>query len=356
MNHYFRNAGRVVFIVVFWTWLIVHARVHAQQIQSAETQQTAEAKQQQSDSQQQVTTLRMTWTDTSRQREIPVTIRFVETTQTPMPVIIFSHGLGGSRDHYEYLSLHWAKAGYMVVHPQHLGSDDAVWRQSQGQVRQSLTQAMINPANRLNRPRDVKFVISEIIRLNGDEQSPLYGKADADRIGMAGHSFGAYTTLAVGGMAATLPGGRRVSLMDSRVKALLPMSAPADSRQRGLVTMFEPIALPCLHMTGTNDQSIIGQTTAADRRMPFDQMHRADNYLLILKDGDHMVFSQARQLGRDVWRDAIHVKMILDASTAFWNAYLKADEEALQWLQDEQGFKKQLGKEGTFEVKKKTSE
>ena len=45
------------------------------------------------------------------------------TNAAPCPVIIFSHGLGGSRDGYEYLGRHWASHGYVSVHSTHIGSD-----------------------------------------------------------------------------------------------------------------------------------------------------------------------------------------------------------------------------------------
>jgi predicted dienelactone hydrolase len=45
----------------------------------------------------------------------------------PFPVIVFSHGLGGSREGYKYLGRHWASYGYVAVHVEHLGSDTAAF-------------------------------------------------------------------------------------------------------------------------------------------------------------------------------------------------------------------------------------
>ena len=75
-----------------------------------------------------VETARYDWQDEARQREIPVKLYFPKTGDGPFPVIIFSHGLGGSRDNYEYLGRHWASHGYVSVHLQHKGSDAAVWK------------------------------------------------------------------------------------------------------------------------------------------------------------------------------------------------------------------------------------
>src|SRR6185295_15877755 len=75
-----------------------------------------------------VATVSYDWTDTARNRKVPVKIYYPQKGQGPFPVIIFSHGLGGSREGYEYLGRHWASHGYVSVHVQHQGSDDQVWK------------------------------------------------------------------------------------------------------------------------------------------------------------------------------------------------------------------------------------
>src|SRR5437762_9936135 len=77
-----------------------------------------------------VEVLRYDWLDKKRQRKEPVKIYFPKTADGPFPIIIFSHGLGGSREGYEYLGRYWASHGYVSVHVQHLGSDNAVWQKS----------------------------------------------------------------------------------------------------------------------------------------------------------------------------------------------------------------------------------
>ena len=46
---------------------------------------------------------------------------------TPAPVVLFSHGLGGSREGNAFMGRHWAQRGYVAVFLQHPGSDDGVW-------------------------------------------------------------------------------------------------------------------------------------------------------------------------------------------------------------------------------------
>jgi len=95
-----------------------------------------------------------------------VKIYYPKSGKGPFPVIIFSHGLGGSREGYEYLGQAWAKHGYVSVHLQHLGSDDAVWRDAGlFDKMDAMRRSAFDPANAINRPRDVSFAIDELEKL-----------------------------------------------------------------------------------------------------------------------------------------------------------------------------------------------
>ena len=83
------------------------------------------------------------WTDTRRDREIPVRIYHPKDAEGKLAIVIFSHGLGGSRDGYRYLGTHWAGHGYVSVHLQHKGSDTAVWK--------GVKDPIVRPKSRLGR-------------------------------------------------------------------------------------------------------------------------------------------------------------------------------------------------------------
>ncbi len=72
-------------------------------------------------------TLDITVDDPARQRDIPVRI-YLPSGKAAAPVVLFSHGLGGSREGYAYLGRHWAERGYVAVFLQHRGSDTSVWK------------------------------------------------------------------------------------------------------------------------------------------------------------------------------------------------------------------------------------
>jgi predicted dienelactone hydrolase len=292
---------------------------------------------------------RYDWHDAKRDRDVPIKICFPKTGDGPFPVIIFSHGLGGSREGYAYLGNHWASHGYVSVHLQHLGSDSSVWQDVHPAERmQALRDSILNLQNAINRPFDVTFAIDQLTKLNSDD-SLLKHRLDLDRIGVAGHSFGAFTTLAVAGEIFVSPTGGEHSQGDPRVKAAIAMSSPVPQNKSDYSIAFSKIKIPVFHMTGTLDDSPIGETKAADRRVPFDRINHADQFLVTFRDADHMVFS-GHLAGQNGERDAFFQKFILSSSTAFWDAYLKGDATAKAWLTGK-GFQTALGDDGKFEEK-----
>ncbi len=291
---------------------------------------------------------RYDWTDAKRHREVPVKIYYPKTGSGPFPVIIFSHGLGGTREGYEYLGQYWAGHGFVSVHPQHSGSDDSVWRgKGPGAAAFDMQKAIFDPSNLIQRPLDIRFVIDQVTRLNKEDPA-FKGRLDLDHIGMAGHSYGGYTTMAVAGWVLTEASG--FAMTDPRVKAAIPMSAPIPVRKDRLDEAFGNIAIPCLHMTGTEDFVMLLKTKAEDRRLAFDHINKADQYLLIFQDGDHMVFAGMKDLMGRRPKDPVFHELILKSTTAFWNAYLNGDASEKAWLADGD-FKKALGANGTFEKK-----
>ena len=61
-----------------------------------------------------MTNLVETWADPARGgREVPVKAWLPAAPSGPCPVVLFSHGLGGSRDGYEYLGRYFASHGWL---------------------------------------------------------------------------------------------------------------------------------------------------------------------------------------------------------------------------------------------------
>jgi len=281
-----------------------------------------------------VATATFDWQDTSRNRAVPSKIYYPENKSEKSPVVLFSHGLGGSRDGYEFLGRYWASHGFVSVHVQHLGSDATVW-QGSATPGQALRAAATDVQNAADRPVDISFAIDQLTAL-ATKDPTWAARLDLERIGCAGHSFGANTAMLIAGQ--TL-GVREGVFRDPRVKAVIAMSEPVPRAMPESV--FAKVEVPVFHMTGTRDDSPIGETSAAARRIPFDKIDGAKQYLLILRDGDHMVFARPQT--------PAEAKLLQETSTAFWQAYLEDSAGALRWLDNE--FRDELGRQGTFEVK-----
>ncbi len=286
------------------------------------------------------------WRDAGRERTVPVKV-YAPEGQRHCPVVLFSHGAGGSRGGYEYLGRHWASHGYLCVHLQHAGSDAEVWRGSADPL-EAIRRATMDPRNAVERPRDVRFVLGMLADLNKREHW-LRGRADLGRVGMAGHSFGAHTTLIVAGQSFVLPRGRQWSMADGRVRAAVAMSSPAPPRPDTWRQAFSGVDIPCLHMTGTLDESPIRETRPEDRRVAYDNINGPPQYLVTFQGGDHMVFSGRGRL-RPGPKDAEFQRLIRAGSLAFWDAYLREDQRALRWLRDG-GYRAALGEEAVLEQK-----
>lgn len=282
------------------------------------------------------------WNDTARTRAVPAKIYYPKFGLGPFPLIIFSHGLGGTKDGYEFLGRQWASHGYISVHLQHLGSDDGVWKNAT-QPSLAMRQAA-NFKNAVDRPQDVKFAIDQMLKINAGD-GPLGQRIDTNRIGMAGHSFGAYTTLAAAGQTF---GPQETSFADGRIRAAIAMSAPVPRNPP--VNHYRQIAIPILHMTGTEDNSPIGDTAAAERRVPFDRIPATNQFFVNFIGGDHMIFSDRPPLLVNSERNKNFRKLILLSSTAFWDAFLKDNADAKIFLKQD-GLEKQLGASARYEKK-----
>jgi predicted dienelactone hydrolase len=244
-----------------------------------------------------VKSLSLTFVDTSRptspnhtypgapSRTLPTVVLYPERSAHDIhryPLVVFAHGFGGSGPIYQFLYQEWAAAGYIVAAPSF-----------------PLTSAGapggLSLLDYVNQPGDVSFVIDEMLRLNDDRNSPLYHNIDTHRIGVAGHSLGAVTTLALAG---------NTCCRDPRVDAFVAISGAQIPFPNGEFVP-EP-AVPLLLVHGT-----------ADEIAPYELSVNAYNasappkYLLTLHGAAHGPF----------WGDP-YQPIVRDVVLAFLDAFL----------------------------------
>lgn len=262
--------------------------------------------------------------DSERDREIPVKI-YLPSKTVPAPVILFSPGLGGSRDGYAYVGNHWAARGYVVVVLQHPGSDDSVWKNKPVSERMQDMKEAASLKNFMLRAKDVPAVIDQLQAWNRDVQSPLAHRFDLSHIGMAGHSFGAVTTQSVSGQKYF---GK--SFTDPRITAALMMSP--SSPRGNTARAFGSVSIPWMLMTGTQDVSPIGDADVASRLAVYPALPPGGKYELVLYQAEHSAFGDGPLPGDSQPRNPDHHRVILGLSTAFWDTYLSENTDAKNWL------------------------
>lgn len=273
--------------------------------------------------------LTLTVDDKGRSRVIPVRV-YLPGDSSAAPIILFSHGLGGSRDNSPYLGIHWAKRGYVAVFMQHPGSDESVWKGTRLRDRMAAMRKAASGDNFMLRVKDVPTVIDQLDRWNQQDGHPLKDRLKPELIGMTGHSFGAVTTQAVSGQ--SFPGG--VSFTDPRIKCALAMS-PSTNKMTRPERSFGSVDIPWLLMTGTRDSSPINDTGVESRLAVYPALPAGNKYELVLDQAEHSAFGDRALPGERGERNPNHHRAILAISTAFWDTFLKDDPAAREWLDGE---------------------
>lgn len=268
--------------------------------------------------------------DKSRLREIPIRV-YLPKENTTAPIILFSHGLGGSRDNNAYLGNHWAQRGYVAVFMQHPGSDESVWKDSRFGQRMDAMRKAASGENFMLRVQDVRTIIDHLERWNNEDEHALKGRLDLEHIGMSGHSFGSVTTQAVSGQSFL----GREAFTDPRIKCAMPLS-PSSNKLTKPEKAFGQVSIPWLLMTGTNDSSPINDTDVESRLAVYPALPAGSKYELVLDKAEHSAFSERALPGDKGNRNPNHHRAILAISTAFWDAYLKEDVAARKWLDSDE--------------------
>ncbi|MDR2437924.1 MAG: hypothetical protein LBE12_00960 [Planctomycetaceae bacterium] len=290
-----------------------------------------------------VNSVRFIWHDTVRNRTIPVKIFYpVKQSEEKLPVIVFSHGLGGSIDCCTYLANAWASLGFASVFLQHSGSDENIWK-GKILILNEFKKSYQQNWNGRTRAEDIKFVLDHLEQLFAENHA-VVTKFDLNRTGVGGYDLGCLASLLVAGQ---IPSDKGDSLYDSRVKAVLAMSPPIRYAGKSFQEIYAPIDVPVLFITGTEDDSIVGPTKAYQRRIPFDSMHRSNRYLVTFQGGDHRIYG-GRIFSLLARNDQRFQLAIIRVSSCFWKAVLQKDENA-EMVLNGYGFQTLLGGMATVE-------
>lgn len=234
------------------------------------------------------------------------------------PLILFSHGFTGCGTQSVFLTDALAGDGYLVLAPDH---HDAACEGGLGAgrarfVRLATTRSEApfgqpdawTDATYRDRGADLEAILNAVLKEKSFEGVPV----DSDRIGLAGHSLGGYTVLALA--------GAWPSWKDQRIKAVLGLSPYcAPFLKKG---DLGHIGIPVMYQGGTHD---IGVTPSVRRSGGAYDLSSAPKYFMELAGAGHFAWTDLNKSYQ--W-------LINQYSLAFFDRYLKVTTDPLAHLID----------------------
>ena len=211
-------------------------------------------------------------------------VRDADPLDEPGPPVVFSHGFAGHRRQTTHLCTHLASHGYVVAAPDHVGNTtaDVIAAMASGDFANMADDAR---ASAHDRPLDASQTLDAL--LSGE----LGVAATSDRAGIAGHSFGGWTTLTT-------------TARDQRIVAALPL-APAGGRGGPVLGPAEPILelleldwdrhVPTLMIVADEDSvlPLAGMQDLLERSASIDSM-------VVLVNADHFHFCDGAEVVHDM--------------------------------------------------------
>ena len=270
-------------------------------------------------------TLDVSVTDPLTNRDIGLRVRS-PAGQGRAGLILYSPGIGCGLSAGQAWCEAWQEAGFFVVTLDHPVTGSSLWDTDGTTLHENLARALAVAQYGL-RVADCSHVISLCLTTH-----EISRRVDPERIGVAGHSFGALTVQSISGQPL---GGKDVS--DSRVRAAIAFSPGALSVERA--KSMASVRIPFFCVTGDHDNFVtIGSgknamvlgSALANRLAVFDNLPAGKRQLLVLSRADHMTFAgerfDASHYSRDpavsAAGDPAAWARISAMTTPFWQHYL----------------------------------
>ena len=281
-------------------------------------------------------------------------------SEAPYPLVIYSHGSGGSRLVNLWIAEHLASWGFIVMAVDHAGNT----------LIDGLTGQNDTVATYAYRPEDLLRQIDEAEALNAD--SMFAGLIDTDNIAVVGHSLGGWTTLQLGGARLNFDKLREYCenpledvrentcfLLESALEIAAARGydmppkgnwdATVDPRIQAIVT-YAPYNIPSLDTNTVNVPAMVITGTADETTPPVRDTYplveslSVPNHLATLQLAGHNIFVDEcpntnfvtedvyPSCSDEVWdMDRAH-DLAKHLTTLFLLQHLKGDEEAEAFL------------------------
>jgi predicted dienelactone hydrolase len=211
----------------------------------------------------------------------------------PFPIIIFSHGAGGTAASMSALLSYWASHGYICIAPNH--ADSVMIRQREGKGTGKLDEdyaaavhdALNDPEALANRVWDIRFLIDALGEI-GTRFPAIKDTMDIRRIGVAGHSLGSYTAMLTLGTGIDLK-GTMTEYTDQRVSCALMLSAQGPGTLGLTEQSWKYVRRPFMVITGSDDRGLDGADPQT-RTQPYLLSPPGDKFLIFIQGANHYSF------------------------------------------------------------------
>lgn len=248
------------------------------------------------------------------------------------PLIVFSHGSGGISVQSTGLCEALASHGFVVAAPNHAGNtaSDAFFG----------TSFPFATSSR-NRPRDVSVLIDRLIARSRTPGDRLYRVVNPYQIGVAGHSFGGFTALAMASGYAEVPA-------DPRVRAILPIAPAARILSDAELAR---ITVPVFVLGGTEDTTT---PVEPNSRVAFEKPSSRRVYRADIVGAGHSAFASVCRIGDVLFAFGSPVSFVLQNVPGYEQscgpgAYPIGDAERIQNLYAVSFFRRHLMQDSRYE-------
>ena len=279
----------------------------------------------------------ITFNDRRRQRSFTANF-YRPQLKTNIPTIVISPGLGGDSRSFDYLARHLVSYGFAVIVVDHPGSD----RRKIDNFFKGMERKIVEAQEFIDRPRDISFLLDRLQQREAASFAPRQ-RLNLKRVGIIGHSYGAYTALALAGgkinvkglqracekrrvannslnlslllqcLATELPNQKKHRLADPRIKAVFVLN-PMNSLLFGKQGLSK-IKIPVAFVSGGKDSIT---PPLSEQIVPFTWLKNDDKHLFLIEQGGHTY------VGADDPATQKHQALVKSSHLSIYQDYFRA--------------------------------
>jgi|SaaInlLV_10m_DNA_2_1039722.scaffolds.fasta_scaffold00006_43 dienelactone hydrolase len=275
----------------------------------------------------------------------------ISTKQSTFPVIIFSHGMGATKESYSIFLEELASHGFVIVGADHTHSCGLTILPDGQKITmiKNLSPKLLNAKwvrnmakeNKVNR-KDIDFILKPLKSLNENFKSQFYKKLDLENIGIIGHSMGGVATVEACRTNDLLKAGINLDGWHNAVNTTEGFNKPfmflLGEESRYVGTPKEPLIKTLKNVDGTKRRYFNWIKRVQNEIETFCKNNGTNTYQIIIKKAGHITFTNLilakakiiKMLDLNIGHANPNktIKLMNDYIVTFFNKYLYKKENA----------------------------